>query len=187
MCSVSTVEFSQIASQQVVKGALWMSVYLQQVLDQLLPYEINLITSEQRLCEQCGGYFPPSTYLVNGIIERVSPIEVIDEEPRFAGNLVVDCGFPLLIGQRLQPLSRYLIHVQKGDWIGAIGEIYLVSDEFDWTPKVMVRPIECFLLDFRPQSPSFSKIIPWQFGQSLPHDPDVLRFPSVFVSCEVLG
>jgi hypothetical protein len=186
ICSVYTTEFPQLAHERVVQGSLWLSVYFQQILGQSLPYGLNLMIGKQKLYKQCEGNLLPSAYLINGTIERIPTIKMIGEERIFEGDLLVDCGIPLLIGERSRPVSKHLLNAQKSDWIGAIGEMHMALSEYGWEPKVVLRPVECFLIDLRPQSASFACITPWEFGRSLPHDPDVLRFPSVFVNCEVL-
>ncbi len=188
VCSVGTIEFACLTAGNTIEGTILMSAYFQHMGGQPLPYGLNLMLDKRKRLLQCGGMMFPSVYLINGTIKKIPPFKTIEGEQIIDGNLEVDCGVPLLLIQRNKPVWRGIRSAQVGDWIGALGNLQFAPSElYDWEPKISLRPIEAFLIDFRPGFSSFSSLISWSFGQELPYDPDVLDFPSLFVHFELVS
>jgi len=192
VASFSFLELSEIKESTILAN-FWLSAFYRHIVGDQPTFDVVLADERQRSLRQCKGQFSPCTYLGVGPLIHVSPPF---ETPVGTGNdydLIMDCGVLLDISQRYplpwQPPPPHIDpdKLREGVWIAALGNVHFYPGPLRAISAVRCKPMGVSLLDMRPNSNAFGSIRPWEFGRRLPHDPDVLPFPTVFVSFEILS
>lgn len=145
--------------------------------------DILLATEGRRELRPCGGVFPASAHLCVGVVTSVTPWAGFT-----SGHIVVvDCGVPVEVHRERAP------GVQMGGSIGwppAVGEwLALLGDlsaqpfgPVGGTPTIRCSPVARQIIDLDPLSGTFGQLLPLSVGARLPHDPDVVGWPTLFVT-----
>ncbi len=60
-----------------------------------------------------------------------------------------------------------------------------MGEDFAGETLTRVKAVSASLIDCRPLESTFGQRIPWDLGRYLPHDPDCLRFSTVYVEAQV--
>lgn len=168
--------------QEIVTG-FRLSPFCRHIVGKKPPFGVSLADREERVFQHCSGQFGPCTYLAVGPLIHVAPSLNLfpDKESHRGHTLVMDCGYSLDISERLsRPPHVKPADLREGAWIAALANL-------DYYPDREVPPTRCTvhsfsLFDIRLASETFGQVIPWESEGSLPHDPDVIAFPTVFAT-----
>lgn len=179
--------FLSLRAGERLTGSFWMHTYRRQPVG-CPTIEGFVLADEKRHCyRQCGGVFSPCVYLAVGPLIHFAPARIADgTDAEIPYDMVMDCGFPLDVtplemSRRVGPFVRSA----SDPWMAGLGEVHFRRSA---RPRAAVEcvAVSAAVLDIRPSSATFATITPWGVGDKLPHDPDTLQIPSVFVTFALL-
>ncbi len=148
-----------------------------------------LSSEGSRLMRPCPSGFNPSTHLVVGELCYFPPgAHRCDRDENWC-HVIADCGVPVELTRRftIHPPDSAADHrLWGGGWAAALGDLYLNEAADPVVPRFTCKLSNLRALDMNPQSSAFGTLVPWDGESTLVHDPDVIRFPTMFVDVEVV-
>ncbi|MHB1000154.1 MAG: hypothetical protein ACYC27_12990 [Armatimonadota bacterium] len=166
-----------------------MEVYFAQRLGlaRLGGLSFHLAEGETKQLRQAEGVLP-CIYLAVGPVVKILPSIYPKLAEKGERHIIIDCGILLDIGNEdCEPFFTKEPEPPFGEgvWMAALGVIHtaLATPDPSLNYPCMIQSVST--VDMRPHSTEFGRIIPWEIDRNLPHDPDVIRLPSVFATFDL--
>lgn len=191
--SWSETESICLSPDHILSGEFNMHVKLRHIVGMSPEFGSPLALTNDRQIQWINSkVLAPNTYLVVGsIVSTTKPHFTYGRKRRTDLKLVLDCGLPINMvqvggdGPLAPPPYVPFEMLSIGKWLACLGRLtFTLRDETQ--PGISVRAVARRILDLDGRSPTFGRLIPWDFGRPLPYDESFLEESPNYFLLEVV-